>query len=277
MERYAKRYIMMKESHPDVAKKMPNNAETALYNTLYTYKERNEEVFANLDRLVWTNFFNYRIDEYEPNKFGFCIFDEGFHGNCILKFAIIDFLLQEIDKLRETKEKDIPSFVQELNKEFERVNYGYRIVNNHVIPITDPIEIDEIEKATKEITDNVKEHLNKALLFLSDKKSPDYRNSVKESLSAVEAFCYKYTKKVTLTDSLKVLDKKGVLHNQLKDAFDSLYYYSSAKNTGSRHGWAIEDNTFVPTYYEARFMLVTCSAFINYIKGKFSEDLETDE
>lgn len=63
MERYAKRYIMMKESHPDVAKKMPNDAETALYNTLYTYKERNEEVFANLDRLVWTNFFNYRIDE----------------------------------------------------------------------------------------------------------------------------------------------------------------------------------------------------------------------
>ena len=119
--------------------------------------------------------------------------------------------------------------------------------------------------------------MNKALLYLSNKNTPDYRNSMKESLSAVEAFCYKYTKKVTLTDSLKVLDKKGVLHNQLKGAFESLYYYSSAKTTGSRHGWAIEDNTFVPTYYEARFMLVTCSAFINYIKGKFSEDLETDE
>ena len=111
--------------------------------------------------------------------------------------------------------------------------------------------------------------MNKALHYLSDKETPDYRNSVKESLSAVEAFCYNYTKKVTLTDSLKVLDKKGVLHNQLKDAFESLYYYSSAKNTGSRHGRAIEDNTFVPTYYEAKFMLVACSAFINYLRGKF--------
>lgn len=274
MERYAKRYINMKYSHPDITERMPNDAETALYNTLFTYKERNVEVFAKLDRLVWTNFFNYRIDEYEPKRFGPCILDEGFHGNCILKFAIIDFLLQEIDNLRETEEKEIPSFEQELNKEFERVNYGYRIINNHVVPITDAIEKDEIEKAIDEVTDNVKEHLNKALQFLSDKKSPDYRNSVKESLSAVEAFCYKFTKKVTLTDSLKVLDKKGVLHNQLKDAFESLYYYSSAKNTGSRHGWAIEDHTFVPTYYEARFMLVTCFAFINYIKGKFSEDLD---
>lgn len=267
----------MKYSHPDITERMPNDAETALYNTLFTYKERNVEVFAKLDRLVWTNFFNYRIDEYEPKRFGPCILDEGFHGNCILKFAIIDFLLQEIDNLRETEEKEIPSFEQELNKEFERVNYGYRIINNHVVPITDAIEKDEIEKAIDEVTDNVKEHLNKALQFLSDKKSPDYRNSVKESLSAVEAFCYKFTKKVTLTDSLKVLDKKGVLHNQLKDAFESLYYYSSAKNTGSRHGWAIEDDTFVPTYYEARFMLVTCFAFINYIKGKFSEVLKIDE
>lgn len=267
----------MKDTNPDIAGKMPNDAETALYNTLFTYKERNEEVFAKLDGLVWTKFFNYRKDEYEPNRFGFCIFDEGFRGNCILKFALIDFLLHEINNLRETEGKDIPSFVQELNKEFERVNYGYRIINNRVIPITDPIEKEEIEKATNEVTDNVKEHLNKALHYLSDKKTPDYRNSVKESLSAVEAFCYKYTKKVTLTDSLKILDKKGVLHNQLKDAFDSLYYYSSAKNTGSRHGWAIEDNTFVPTYYEAKFMLVTCSAFINYIRGKFSEELKIDE
>lgn len=277
MNSFAKRYISMKEANPSIAGKMPIDVETALYNTLYRYKESNEDVFAKLDKLVWTNFFNYRIDEYEPNKFGLCIFDEGFHGNCILKFAIIDFLLQEIDNLRETEDENIPDFTQELNGEFERVNYGYRIINNHVIPITDPLEIDEIEIATNEVTDNVREHMNKALLYLSDKKSPDYRNSVKESLSAVEAFCYKYTKKVILTDSLKVLDKKGVLHNQLKGAFESLYYYSSAKTTGSRHGWAVDDDTFIPTYYEARFILVTCSAFINYIQGKFSEELKSKE
>jgi len=53
--------------------------------------------------------------------------------------------------------------------------------------------------------------------------------------------------------------------------------YSSAKNTGSRHGWAIEDDTFVATYYEARFLLITCSAFINYLQDKFSEELKGAE
>lgn len=264
----------MKETNPDIAGGMPNDAETALYNTLFTYKERNEELFAKLDRLVWTNFFNYRIDDYEPNRFGLCIFDEGFHGNCILKFALIDFLLHEIDNLRETGEKDIPSFVQELNKEFERVNYGYRIINSHVIPITDPKEMDEIEKAINGVPDNVKEHLSRAIQHLSHKQNPDYRNSVKESISAVEAFCEKYTGENVLTKALSIIDKQKVLTKNLIDAFKNLYNYTSEKETGARHGWATEDDKSIPTYYEARFMLVACSAFINYIKGKFTENLE---
>lgn len=274
MKVFAERYIKMKESNPDISLFMPGNVETALYNTLYIYMENNKEVFGKLDKLAWTKLFNYRVNEYQEAfvKFGFNILDEINNGNCIYKFAIIDFLLQEIDNLKKIEEKDIPSFAEELNKEFERLKFGYRIISNHVAPITDPLEKEEIDKAINEVTDNVKEHLKDALKFLSDNKSPDYRNSVKESLSAVEAFCYKYTKKVTLTDSLKILDKKGVIHKNLKDAFDSLYYYSSSKNTGSRHGWAVDDDTFVPTYYEARFTLVTCSTFINYLKGKFGED-----
>lgn len=277
MEKYSKRYISMKETNPDIAERMPNDAETALYNTLFTYKEKNEEVFAKLDKLAWTDFFNYRIDEYEQQKakFGYNLLDDGLFGmgNCIYRFSVIDFLLQEIEKLRKTEEKDIPSFAQELNKEFERVNYGYRIIGNHVAPITDSEEKKEIERAISGVSDNVKEHLNRAIQYLSDKIKPDYRNSVKESISAVEAFCYKYTKKTVLSDSLKVLDKRSLLHPLLIDTFESLYYYSSAKNTGSRHGWAVEEDKYVPTYYEARFMFVSCTAFINYLKGKLDEDL----
>lgn len=273
MNLFAERYFSMKDTNPDIAEGMPNDAETALYNTLYTYKERNEEVFAKLDRLVWTNFFNYRIDEYEPNRFGLCIFDEGFRGNCILKFAIIDFLLHEIENLRRTTGKEIPSFSQELNEGFERVRYGYRIINNHVTPITSPKEIEEIEKAIRCVPDNVKEHFNRAIQHLSNKQNPDYRNSVKESISAVEAFCERYTKESTLTSALVKIDKRKVLTKNLVDAFKNLYNYTSEKETGARHGWAIDDNKSVPTYYEARFMLVACSAFINYIKGKFSENL----
>ena len=255
---------------------MPRDAQTVLYNVLYKYMEANESVFAELDKLAWTDFFTYRVDEYEQGKkvFGYYLLDELFAGNCIWTFAIIDYLLHTIENLKKTKTEFIPSFAQELNEGFEKVNYGYRIINNHITPITDSKEIEEIEKAINEVPDNVKEHFNRAVQYLSDKLNPDYRNSVKESISAVEAFCYKYTKKVILSDSLKVLDKRGVLHPILKDTFESLYYYSSAKNTGSRHGWAVDNGTFVPTYYEARFMLVACTAFINYIKGRFTKDLD---
>ena len=87
-------------------------------------------------------------------------------------------------------------------------------------------------------------------------------------------FCEKYTGSDVLATSLNTFNKKKKLHPQLIEAFKNLYSYSSQKNTGSRHGWAVEDDTFVPTFYEARFMLVASSAFINYIKGKFSENLE---
>lgn len=36
MEKYSKRFISMKETNPDIAERMPDNAETALYNTLFT-------------------------------------------------------------------------------------------------------------------------------------------------------------------------------------------------------------------------------------------------
>jgi hypothetical protein len=56
MNSFAKRYISMKETNPTIAERMPNDAETVLYNTLYRYKESNEKVFEKLDKLVWTNF-----------------------------------------------------------------------------------------------------------------------------------------------------------------------------------------------------------------------------
>ena len=66
----------MKETNPEIAKGMPNDAETALYNTLFTYQEKNEEVFAKLDKKAWTDLFKYRIDEYKPHIMGhdLCLF-----------------------------------------------------------------------------------------------------------------------------------------------------------------------------------------------------------
>ena len=53
------------------------------------------------------------------------------------------------------------------------------------------------------------------------------------------------------------------LHGALKSAFNSLYGFTSDSN-GIRHALLDETNL---TFDDAKFMLVTCSAFVNYLKS----------
>ena len=63
-----------------------------------------------------------------------------------------------------------------------------------------------------------------------------------------------------------MLEKRIKLHGALKSAFNSLYGYTSGAK-GIRHALLEEANL---TFDEAKFMLVSCSAFINYLKGTAS-------
>ena len=184
-------------------------------------------------------------------------------------FDLIEFIIETYNSLGGGKYLNL--FISEVNKDFERLNYGYRIINNLVTPITSKEEVDSIEEAIDSSKDNIKEHLNSALKHLADKEKPDYRNSIKESISAVGALCREMTGENDLGKALFVLEKKqGKLHPQLKAAFDNLYKYVNEKQSGIRHELMDENGTFVPTYHEAKFMLVTCSAFTNYLNGKFN-------
>ena len=62
---------------------------------------------------------------------------------------------------------------------------------------------------------------------------------------------------------LKKLERNGVeIHGGLKSAFNTLYGYTSDAN-GIRHAGNIGGPS--STFEEAKFMLVSCSAFINYL------------
>jgi hypothetical protein len=91
---------------------------------------------------------------------------------------------------------------------------------------------------------------------------------MKESISSVEALCNIVTgsKSATLSDALKLIEKQGkiALHPALKGAFDKLYGYASSSG-GIRHGTI--DNREVD-FDIAKFMLVACSAFVNYMIAK---------
>lgn len=150
------------------------------------------------------------------------------------------------------------------NRLFEQEYVGYRFVEGRIVAISDKIEIHAIEEACRNPYEGCRIQLQKAVDFLSD-KNKDYKNSIKESISAVESICQVIVGKesATLGDALNNLEKKKVIiHPALKKAFNTLYGYTSDQG-GIRHAEGkFESNV---TFEEAKFMLVSCSAFINYL------------
>ncbi len=71
--------------------------------------------------------------------------------------------------------------------------------------------------------------------------------------------------KATLGDALKLLKDK--IHPAMKSAFEKLYGYTSDAN-GIRHSNGLERKF---TFEEAKYMLISCSAFVNYLKENFEE------
>ncbi len=155
-------------------------------------------------------------------------------------------------------------FLETANSYLERENSAYRFVDGRITEITSADEIAEIEGAlaAAERYAGVKTHLQSAVALLSDRKNPDYRNSIKESVSAVESLAKQLSgdPSGTLGAILKELERRKKLHPALKNAFSALYGYTSDAD-GIRHALLDENNL---TKADARFMLICCSAFINY-------------
>lgn len=166
------------------------------------------------------------------------------------------------------------SFADDCNQALEMEVSSYRILNQKVVRINSELEIESIQQAIDESdgSHSVNTHLKAALDLLSNRTNPDYRNSIKESISALEAFCKKIIgdDKATLGKVLTVLEKKHGLHPALKTSFTSLYGYTS-DTSGIRHALTDDDKKVI-SFEEAKYILVSCSTFINYLK---SLDLES--
>lgn len=159
------------------------------------------------------------------------------------------------------------SLYQIANDYFEQEYVGYRFVGRIIVSISDQNEVDEIVETLDCKYEVVRNHISKANILLADRDNPDYENSIKESISAVEAICEILTgikgKEATLGNMLKKLEKNGVvIHSGLKSAFNVLYGYTSDAN-GIRHAGDIGGKS--STFEEAKFMLVSCCAFVNYL------------
>ena len=151
------------------------------------------------------------------------------------------------------------------NKNFERELSAYRMVNGGIVQIDSKNEIAEVNNAiaVEGKFASASKHLASAVTLLSDRQNPDFPNSIKESISAVEAVAKILTgeEKPTLGKALKTLEKEGHLHKGLAEAYMKIYGWTCSES-GIRH--ANMDMTNV-TLADARYMLVSCSAFVNYL------------
>jgi hypothetical protein len=184
-------------------------------------------------------------------------------------YTIFDFVERY---LAVSDENTSAKMANEFNHILEDEVSAYRILDRFVVPITNKAELATIEEAKSTPYDSVRTHVSKALALYADRKAPDYENSIKESISAVEAMCCIITgltgAQATLGAAIKKLKDKGVhIHRAMETAFSSLYGYTSDEN-GIRHGGIDFKNAPAE---DAKYMLISCSAFVNYLMEKWSK------
>ena len=157
-------------------------------------------------------------------------------------------------------------YIEAISNVFKKENVNYRIINEKITDIVDEQQISSIEETLNNPYKEVSRHYSKAIEQLYSLK--DFDNSIKESISSVEAMCQILTKnsKATLGDALKSLKDK--IHPAMKGAFEKLYGYTSDAN-GIRHANGLGEGD--STFEEAKYMLISCSAFVNYLKENFEE------
>lgn len=216
----------------------------------------------HLIKRLWLDFFKSTIDT-RPHKKGQCIEvirEWFFKADWNQVYDFVEFVIENNKNKGHTQ-----NFVENLNSILKRELSAYRVVSSKLTPITSDLEIDEIEKAVDGPINEVNKHLSRALELLSDRKNPDYRNSIKESISAVETICKRISEnpKATLGDALDQLIKSGKIkfHGAIQSAFKNLYGYTNDAD-GIRHSLMEEE---LLDQEDALFMLTSCSAFVNYL------------
>lgn len=161
---------------------------------------------------------------------------------------------------------------EKLGKALERSGAPYRFVGKKLLPATSEQEAAAIESAMQAAAGptlaTVRAHLDEAAKILANRDQPNDRNSIKESISAIEALvAVVLGRRGTLGDLLKSIDDKlpdEAVHPALKGALSKLYGYTSDAG-GIRHALADDRE---PDIEDAQFMLAICSAFVTLIVAK---------
>lgn len=266
MKLFSERYGYTKPSDVIIRERITPEIQNAICTWYDELRGSIRNAYEEMELHLWTKFLNQRQSTfYGTSHIGYRTYryvavpfidddSKEWHEKLSLIEESIQYLL--------SKRYGVSRFCQQLNNEFERLNFAYRIVDNVIVEINSQEEIGAIERALEDNHNNVRLHLDKALQLYSQR---DYRNSIKESISAVEVICREKTGEKTLGKALNKLEASGNIPKFIKEAFERLYTYTNQPDTGIRHAFMDNEGSYAPTSREAILMIVTCSAFINYV------------
>ncbi|MEH2204146.1 MAG: DUF5763 domain-containing protein [Nostoc sp.] len=229
----------------------------SIYKGIIRYSGKLIDVFIEY---LWVKYFKYPLDNLPGSSRASVKWLSTYFQKCQW-YEVYDFIEITMNYFKS------PKLVEEINFVLERELAGYRFVGGVFTDITNEQEIEMLEQAVDDKNfPAVSSHLKRSLALMSDKENPDYRNSIKESISAVESLAKAITgkPKTTLADALKVLEVSHNLHPALKNSFLILYGYTSDEG-GIRHAMLTEPDL---TIADAKFFLLSCTSFINYLKSK---------
>jgi len=265
--KFSERIGINVEKIPFQLDSVDSDLRVSLWNAFYTgVLQEIEPSYSNRDSLD-----EFKIDLYKiimrkplnttPDRFNSILLECHQYFDLLAWNTTYEFLEFFINKDYANNEL----YVTELNNALERENSGYRVIQNIFVPIIDKIEISSIETSLEANNiSGVKLHFRNALIEISKKEDPNYANCIKESISAVESIAKYLTKETTLGSALQRIEKSGIaINNQLKEGFLKFYHYTNDPKSGIRH--AIIDSQEPVDFDTAKFMLVACSAFINYL------------
>jgi hypothetical protein len=240
---------------------------TALWNVLHKPafpedQEHRERALAHA-RAMW-NHLGWRADQVPllPHQLRESLAAEWFSCRWPEFFDLIEFtartLATSVAPVRQ-------QWFEMLNRVLESKGCAYRFVAEHLVPLTNTAEAIEVVRGAESAIPDVGAHIREAAKLLPPNGGANPRNSIRESIAAVEAALRHLNgnPSASLTEGLAVFEEKhGPLHPSLRQGL-ALFYAYTADESGVRH--ALIEETTALTGDDARFMLVTCSAFTNYL------------
>jgi hypothetical protein len=261
---FAQRYGFEPTEIPFQVDSMNDGLRVDLWNSFYLFiysslekTQYGHDTFRRIYKQAWLHFFRKPFDDFPGKDYllSELVRDHIEKASWYKVYEFFEFIFKNIQQGEEYSVNDFISYVDNILK----LNHSaYRIVNNKFIPITNDTEVNEI-KAVREAAktfglSGIQEHLNSSLDLISKKPKPDLRNSIKESISMVEVICRIIEpNENTLGKALNKIENKGTIN----------------RKNGIRHALMDDENLGLE---DAKFFLVSCSAFTNYLIEKANKE-----